>query len=290
MKYQPQSAIKQATTDKKKSAAGGSCPSAASAPAITSVGTAGTGRPICSTNTLKKTMVRPYWPMVDNSCCVKASAFFERTFHIRQKRGDSPEQRQERAHAVHEFDAVQVGQAPEDGRADASHSESEAEEQSGHRADFARHEFLSEHEDGRERGRQYQSDDETQDPGPQQIDIREQHREGGDAQNGEPDDALAAHAIADRAAEERAERGGEEEIEQVQLGRLHRQMKFFDEVETVITRDACQIEILREDQGQQDGNGPRDATRRNGNCGNRPGLCSNRSVYMSAPVPRAHVP
>src|ERR1700688_508067 len=115
MKYQPLSAIKQAATDKKKSAAGGSCPSAASAPAITSVGTAGTGRPICSTNTLKNTMVRPYSPMIDNSGCVKASAFLRRTFHIRQKRGDGPEQRQERAQAVHEYDAVQVGQAPEDG-------------------------------------------------------------------------------------------------------------------------------------------------------------------------------
>src|SRR3984957_10738427 len=236
MKYQPQSAIKQAAKAERKSAAGANCPSAASAPAITSVGTAGTGRPICSTNTLKKTMVRPYWPMIVNSCCVKASAFLKRTFHIRQKSGDGPEQRQERAHAIHEIDTVHVGQTPQDGSADASHSESEAEEQSGHRADFARHELLREHEDGRERGRQDQSDDETQDPGPQQIDIRQQHREGGDAQDGKPDDALAAHAIADRSAEERTESGGEEEIEQVQLGRLHRQMKFFDEVETVITR------------------------------------------------------
>ncbi len=46
-----------------------------------------------------------------------------------------------------------------------------------------------------------------------------EHRERRNAQDGKPDDALAAHAIADRPAEERAESRGEQEIEQVQLGR-----------------------------------------------------------------------
>src|ERR1700740_754600 len=44
-----------------KTATRESLPPDASAPATTRVGIAGTGMPICSTNTLAKTTARPYW-------------------------------------------------------------------------------------------------------------------------------------------------------------------------------------------------------------------------------------
>ena len=46
MRYQPQSAARQAITDPRNSGSSAICPPAESAPATMSVGTAGTGNPI----------------------------------------------------------------------------------------------------------------------------------------------------------------------------------------------------------------------------------------------------
>ena len=125
--------------------------------------------------------------------------------------------------------------------------------------------------------------------GPQQIDIRQQHREGGDAQDGCPDDALAADAVADGTAEEGAERHREQEHEQVDLRRAHRYVKFLDQIEAVVARDAGDIEIFREDQHHQDADRPRDPARRHRARHGRPALGTAGAIKMLAFVPCAHL-
>ncbi len=98
-------------------------------------------------------------------------------------------------------------------------AEGESEEQPGHRADLPRHQLLCEDDDGRERGGQYQADDEGQYPGPHQIDVGQDHGEGGHSQNGRPNDALASDAVADVSAEQGAERHGEQKHEQMEAVR-----------------------------------------------------------------------
>src|SRR5262245_27888272 len=61
--YQPRSPIVQAANATPNVARAEIFPSTASAPATTSVGTAGTGRPTCSTSTLPNTRSSPYWAM-----------------------------------------------------------------------------------------------------------------------------------------------------------------------------------------------------------------------------------
>ncbi len=63
------------------------------------------------------------------------------------------------AQPIHELDALAVGQHAEHGGTDAAQAESEAEEQPRHGAHAARHDLLREHEDGRERRGQDESDD-----------------------------------------------------------------------------------------------------------------------------------
>src|ERR1700756_1313022 len=58
--YQERSAITQARSATANTATSDSLPSTAKAPATTSVGIAGIGNPICSMNTLPKTIASPY--------------------------------------------------------------------------------------------------------------------------------------------------------------------------------------------------------------------------------------
>ena len=60
----------QAMTDDKKSHAAGNLSCAAIAPATTSVGSAGTGNPAWSINTLITTRISPYSPISEMSCWV----------------------------------------------------------------------------------------------------------------------------------------------------------------------------------------------------------------------------
>ena len=144
-----------------------------------------------------------------------------RVFDGRQQRGDRAQQRQEGAQAINEFDAVAVGNGSEHRRTDAAHAEGEAEEQSGHRADPAGQEFLRINDDGGKGRRQDEADADAQNRGPVQADVGQRHGQRRDAEDREPDDALAAHAVPDGSADQRADRGGEQEQEQIQLRRLH---------------------------------------------------------------------
>src|SRR5258708_2574345 len=114
---------------------------------------------------------------------------------------------------MHELDTVLMGESAEQGCADTTDAEGEAEKQTGYGAHLAGHEFLREYDDGRERRGQHESDDETQGTGPRQADERQKYRERRNAQDGCPNDALAADAVADGTAEERAERHREQKYE-----------------------------------------------------------------------------
>src|SRR6266404_7175698 len=134
-------------------------------------------------------------------------------FDIGQECGHHAEQRQVRTNAIYELDSVLIGEPTEHGRTDAADAEGEAEKQAGYGTHLAGHQFLREYHDGRERRGQHESDDETQGAGPRQADEWQKHREGRDAQDGCPNDALAADTVADRSAEEGAERHREQKYE-----------------------------------------------------------------------------
>ncbi len=155
-----------------------------------------------------------------------------------------------------------------------------------HRAHLPRHQFLCEHDDGGECGGQYQADDEAQDPRPHQVDVGQDHGEGRHAQDGHPDDALAPDAVADVSAEQGAERHREQKYEQIDLRRAHRQMKFLDEVETVIAGDAGCVKVFRENQQHEDADGPCDGAR--GDRSRPRGRAHGAALQMLMLVPGAH--
>src|SRR6266852_1433821 len=68
--YHRPSPMKQAANATPNTAAGESWPPAASAPATISVGTAGTGRPACSTSTLMKISSKPWRATRSISSCM----------------------------------------------------------------------------------------------------------------------------------------------------------------------------------------------------------------------------
>src|SRR5258706_16342223 len=67
---QAPSPIMQASNATESTAHAESCPSTESAPAMTSVGTAGIGNPTCSASTLTKISARPYCAMRGTSSCM----------------------------------------------------------------------------------------------------------------------------------------------------------------------------------------------------------------------------
>ena len=85
--------------------------------------------------------------------------------------------------------------------------------------------------------------------------MGQHQRERQHADDRAPDDRPAAEPVADRSADHRAGRRRRQEDEQIDLRRLRGQMEAVHQVEDVVARQAGQVEILREDQCQQDGDG-----------------------------------
>jgi len=73
-RYQLLSPMRQAATARANTADAGSRPFAARAPATTSVGTAGRGRPSCSSSTLRKIRLSPKGSRTCRSCPVRGTA------------------------------------------------------------------------------------------------------------------------------------------------------------------------------------------------------------------------
>ena len=147
---------------------------------------------------------------------------------------------------------MEVCEFGEDGGSDAAHAEGKSEEKSGDHADAAGDEFLGVDEDGGKRRGDDEADDDGEDPGPEEVGIRQEQGEGQDAEDGAPDNVFAAEAIADGATEEGAGGGGSEEGEEVQLRALDGDVEAGDQVEGVVAGEAGQVEIFREDQRHQD--------------------------------------
>jgi hypothetical protein len=179
-----------------------------------------------------------------------------------------------------------VGQQPEHGRAKAAHAERKAEEQARDHARLARDQLLGEHDDGRERRRQDKADHDRQGRRPEQVHVRQQERERSDAEDRKPDHRLAADAVPERSAHERAERGSEQENEEVQLRALHREAELLDQVEGVEAAEARHIEVLGEDQHEQHGDGQRHAVSRKHGAGPAAGRAP-RDGHVVARVPAA---
>ena len=141
-------------------------------------------------------------------------------------------------------DAGMVGELAQDGGADASHAKSESEEKPGDQSHFSGQQLLRVYQDGGKGRGEDDPDEYGQDSRPEKIGKWQQQGEGGYSENGEPDDVLAADAVADRAADEGAGGDGEKEQEEQQLGVLDGDMEFIDQIEHVIAAHGGHIEIF----------------------------------------------
>jgi hypothetical protein len=141
-----------------------------------------------------------------------------------------------------------VGQFPQRCRRDAADAEGEAEEEAGDGADLAGDQLLRENQDRGKCRRQQGAGEHAEDDRPGESEVRQRQGEGGDAENGYPDNALAPEAVAERAAGDRARRDGEEEREQAHLRSLHGNVESADEIERIIVGEADQVEVFRDDQ------------------------------------------
>jgi hypothetical protein len=77
-----------------------------------------------------------------------------------------------------ELNAAAIGQCSEDGGADAAQAEGEAEEEAGHRADFAGDELLRVNQNGGEGRGEDDADDRAQDGAPEKIRVRQREATG----------------------------------------------------------------------------------------------------------------
>ena len=147
---------------------------------------------------------------------------------------------------------LHVGEPADQHRTDAAHAEGEAEEQAGDHADPARQQLLGVDDDRREGRGHGQADQHRQHIGPEQVDERQRQAQRQDTQDRDPQDRLAADPVADRAADQRADRHGTQEQEQVDLGTADRDREPVDQEEGVVGGERRHVEILGEGQRQQD--------------------------------------
>jgi hypothetical protein len=119
--------------------------------------------------------------------------------------------------------------------------------------------------------------------------MRQQQGERQGAQDGQPDHAAAADAVAQWAAEQRAGGDGAEEHEQMQLGLRHGHAEAVDQIEREVAGEARQIHILGEDQRQQDADGAQSGAARQarGMMGAVGGVQSRQAVMA---IPHTHIP
>ncbi len=178
---------------------------------------------------------------------------------IGQQGRRQPQQRQERRHAVHPHDAVDVRQVTQPGGADPADAEHQPEHQAGHQPHAARHGLLRIHHQRGEGGRHHQPDHDGEHRRPRQAYMRQRQRERRHAQERDPDHRLAADAVAHRPARERARRHRREEQEQEHLARLHPHVEALDQVEREVVGERRDIDELREHQHADHGHGPHHA-------------------------------
>jgi hypothetical protein len=81
-----------------------------------------------------------------------------------------------------ELDPAAIGEGAEDGGADAAQAEGEAEEETGHRADFAGDELLRVNQNGGKGRGEDDADDRAQDGAPEEIRVRERESKRRDAE------------------------------------------------------------------------------------------------------------
>src|SRR5262245_49934186 len=92
--------------------------------------------------------------------------------------------------------------------------------------------------------------------------MRERERERQHTEDRDPDDVLATKPIADRSAEDRPGSDRAEENEEIDLRGAHRDVELLDQIEGVITVEACEVEVLGEDQRRENRQRPADALHR----------------------------
>src|SRR5688572_25621191 len=182
-----------------------------------------------------------------------------RRTEVRQQGREEADQREVGANVEDKRKAAAIGEGAEEGGAEAAQAEGEAEKEAGHRADFAGDEFLSVNENGGKGGGQDEADYCTQHGAPEESGVGEREGERRHAEDRNPDDRFAADAIAHGSAEEGAGGNGGEKNEEMQLRVLNGEAEFLDEEKRVVAAHAREVEILRENEHDQNGQGEDDA-------------------------------
>ena len=181
-------------------------------------------------------------------------------FDIREEPGDDAKQGQEGGQLEYVLNAGTVGQPAEEGGTDAAQAEGEAEECPRDHAYIAGQEFGGVDEDGGHGRRHDHADEDDEDDGPSEVAVRQQEGEGRRAEDADPDDVLAPVAVADLAADEQPDGGGDEIGKKDVLRGGDGEAELVDHVEREIALQIGRIEVLGEHEHQQHEEGGDDLT------------------------------
>jgi hypothetical protein len=134
----------------------------------------------------------------------RALAMAWRRFQGWQEAREQAKQGQEGAEVEHISDSRVVRQPAENGGPEATHAKGKTEEKPGYKTNLTRNQFLGIDKDCGKGRCEDDADTEREDGGPEKISVRQQEGERRYAQNREPDDILAAEAVARVPANQRA--------------------------------------------------------------------------------------
>src|ERR1700676_4491814 len=171
---------------------------------------------------------------------------------VRQERGEDADGGEERAKVIDEVDTIPVGQLAQEGCSDSPQTESEPEKEPGDHADSSGNQILGVDQNRGKRRSQNQADDDGENGGPEQIDVRQEQAERQNAQNRDPDYVAAADAVAHRPADDGSGSHGSEKNEEMNLCVLRGDMEFVDQIKDVVADQAGQIEVFREHERDED--------------------------------------
>src|SRR5471030_1702590 len=175
---------------------------------------------------------------------------------VGEERREDADDGEERADLIYEAEAGSIGERAQEGRADAAHAEREAEEETGDGSYSAGHQFLGIDQDRRKGRGQNQADYGAEDAGPKKVGIGQRQGEREHAEDGAPDDVLAADTVANGAADDGPGGNRAQEDEQMHLRALHGHVKLAHQIKRVERDQARQLEVLRKDQRAQNGQRP----------------------------------
>lgn len=165
---------------------------------------------------------------------------------IRQEGSHDAEKGHVGTEIIDGLNSVAVSEVAEHSRGNASDTESESEEEAGNHAELCREEFLSIKQYCGEGRREHEAGTETEYDGRCEADMGHEKREGGCPENRGPDDGLTAITVSDRSSDERAYGRRDNKYKEEYLRKGDGDSEFVNEIEGVVARKACHVDVFRE--------------------------------------------